>query len=267
MNQGFVIVAQNTTMTNYVACAEILAQNIRALMPDQSVSIITHDQCNHKLFDHVIKLPYGDQAKHSNWKLINDWQVYEASPYEYTLKIEADFYLPRKIDHWFDILKNRELNICTNVRNYKGALSTNNAYRKIFVENKLPQTYNALTYFKKTERAKEFFNIVKTIFENWQQVKSGLRYCPDERPTTDVVYGIAATYIGEEHCTLPTFSDMSFVHMKKAINELRTNQWPDELVYEVHPDTFRIATFSQLYPVHYYVKSFSNQLKSKLNYE
>ena len=41
----------------------------------------------------VIKLPYGDQAPDSDWKLVNDWQVYEASPYEYTIKLEADMYM------------------------------------------------------------------------------------------------------------------------------------------------------------------------------
>ncbi len=89
MNKGFVILAQNTTTTNYVECAETLAISLKKVMPNVSVSIITNDVANFNYFDNIIPLPYNDLAPDSDWKLINDWQVYEASPYEYTIKLEA----------------------------------------------------------------------------------------------------------------------------------------------------------------------------------
>jgi hypothetical protein len=70
-------------------------------MPDANVTIITTDM-----------LPHGDQAPDSDWKLLNDWQVYEASPYDETIKLEADMFLPRSIEHWFDILINQRCNTC-----------------------------------------------------------------------------------------------------------------------------------------------------------
>ena len=43
MNNGFVILAQNTEEINYVRCAEILAKNIASVMPNANISLITDD--------------------------------------------------------------------------------------------------------------------------------------------------------------------------------------------------------------------------------
>ena len=86
MDKGFVILAQNTADVNYVQCAEQLAESIMRVMPDAKVSLISDEKTKCKAFHKVIPLPYGDQAPDSDWKLINDWQVYEASPYTHTIK-------------------------------------------------------------------------------------------------------------------------------------------------------------------------------------
>lgn len=267
MNRGFVVMAQNTESTDYVKCAELLAISIKNTMPMESVSIITNDHCDWSLFDHVIELPYGDIAKNSNWKLENDWQVYDASPYEYTIKIEADVFIPRRIDHWWDVLKNRDLNITTTVRDHKNNISMEKMYRQIFVRNKLPDTYNAITYFRKSDTAKEFYALVKDIFENWKDYRALLNYCPDDIPTTDVVYAIAASIIGEHKCTLPKFTDMSMIHMKQAIINSVTSRWYEEFVYEIHQDVIRINTVPQMFPFHYHDKKFSDVILKELGYE
>ena len=93
MTRGFVIMAQDTEKVSYTNCAKALELSIKRVMPDANVTIITTDM-----------LPHGDQAPDSDWKLINDWQVYEASPYDETIKLEADMFIPRDISHWFAIL-------------------------------------------------------------------------------------------------------------------------------------------------------------------
>lgn len=265
MNRGFVILAQNSNSTDYVKCAEILAYSIKKIMPNESVSLISSNDINSKLFDNIISLPHGDVCADSEWKLANDWQIYEASPYEYTIKLEADMYIPRKIDWWWDILKKRDLNICTTIRNYKGEISNQTYYRNMFTKNKLPDTYNAITYFKKSELAKEFYNIVRIIFENWKQYTKTLDYCSDEYATTDVVYGLAAKILGAENCTMPWFNDFSMVHMKKMINNTSIDLWYNELVVEIYEHVMRVATHVQLYPIHYHTKSFANIISEELN--
>ena len=262
MNRGFVIVAQNTSAVNYVACAELLAYSIKQTMPDSSVALISNNKPTVNLFDYVIPLPYGDQEPRGSWKLSNDWQVYDASPYQYTIKLEADMFLPRSIDYWWDVLKQRELVVSTSIRNFKGELSDCRVYRKFIDDNDLPDVYNALTYFKKSPLAEEFFKIVKDIFDNWDKYISILKCNINEPVTTDWVYAIACHVLGVEKTTLPNFTDMSMVHMKQYVNELNSEEWHKELVYELLPDAMRINTFVQKYPFHYHRKDFAEQLRA-----
>jgi hypothetical protein len=261
--RGYVIVAVGDI--KYKKCADTLSESIHRVMPDAKVTLIT-DQwvTNGGLYDKIVTLPYSD-VDSSDWKLANDWQVYDASPYDETIKLEADMYIPRSIDYWWDILKNRELNISTTIRDFRGNISTNDYYRQTFVKSKLPQTYNAITYFKKGELAQRFFKIVRNIFENWSEYVQLLEYSSEDRPTTDVVYAIATKIIGVEHCTLPTFTEFSMTHMKPAINGNTTSIWYEEMVYEIHGDVFRINTYPQMYPIHYHNKEFAQIIDEELN--
>ena len=241
--------AQDTEKTSYTKCAETLKKSIVIVMPDANVTIITTEM-----------LPYGDLAKDSDWKLINDWQVYEASPYEYTIKLEADMYIPRNIDHWWDVLSDRDVVVSSTIRNFKQEISDIRFYRRFIDDNKLPDVYNAITYFKKSAVAKQFFAIVKEIFENWEEYKKILKCNPDEVATTDWVYAIASHIMGEEKTTLPMFTEMSMVHMKSFINGNPTENWTDTFVYECLPDHIRIQTVPQQYPFHYHVKNFCDKI-------
>jgi hypothetical protein len=245
--------AQDTEKTSYTRCAEVLSKSIKRVMPAADVTIITNDM-----------LPHGDLAKDSDWKLINDWQVYEASPYEYTIKLEADMYLPRNIEYWWDVLSGRDVVVSKTIRNYKQEISKIRVYRKFIDDNKLPNVYNAITYFKKSEVAQEFFNLVRDIFTNWEEYKKILKCNPAEIVTTDWVYAIACHIMGEEKTTMPYFTEMSMVHMKPYINNLPTENWTDTLIYECLPDQLRIQTFPQQYPFHYHVKNFCDKISEVL---
>lgn len=247
MNKGFVILAINTDTVDYLSCAKVLEKSIYNTMPDANVTILT-------------ELPHGDQAPDSKWKLINDWQVYDASPYDYTIKLEADMYIPKSIDYWWDVLKQRDLVVSTKIRNFKQDISHSRAYRKFIDDNNLPDVYNAITYFKKSDTAKQFFTLVKFIFENWNHFVKTLKCNPDEIATTDWVYAIASHIMGPENTTMPNFDSFSMVHMKQYINDLPTEDWTDTLIYEIEKSFLRINTVPQVHPFHYHVKSFAKQL-------
>jgi len=239
---------------DYVKCAKALELSINNVMPDANVTIITTNL-----------LPYGDQAPDTFWKLQNDWQVYDASPYEYTIKLESDMYLPRSIEHWWDALKDRDVVISTSIRNFKQEVSEVKAYRRFITDNKLPDTYNGLTYFRKSELADKFFAIVRDVFENWDEYRKSLKCNVDEIATTDWAYALAAHILGEENTTLPQFDSMSMVHMKQFINGLPTEKWTDTFIHELYPHTFRINTIAQMYPVHYHLKEFADVILEKFN--
>lgn len=241
--RGFVIMAQNSDTTDYVRCATVLSKSIKQAMPDANVTIITSEMLPHNLNGFA-----------------NDWQVYNASPYEYTIKLEADMFIPTDISYWWDVLRDRDLVLCTTIRNFKGETSDVLAYRQFITDNELPNIYNAITYFKKSDIAQEFFNLVKEIFTNWEDYKKILKCDINEPASTDWVYAIASHLMGVEQTTLPTFTQMSMVHMKQHINGLLTEDWTKELVTEFHNDVLKVNTIVQRHPFHYYVKEFSEVL-------
>lgn len=229
--------AQDTEYTKYSECAEVLRDSILRYMPNSNVTIITE----------------GTPGFSS------DPQVYNLTPYEYTIKLEADMVITKSIDHWWDILKDREIVVCSTIRNYKGEISNVRAYRKFIDDNNLPDVYNAITYFKKSPKAEEFFNIVNNIFQNWEEYKKILKCNNNEEASTDWVYAIACHIMGKENTTM-NFPAMSMVHMKRYINDLLTDDWTKELLTE-NTNPIKIATFPQEYPLHYYVKDFRYKLK------
>ena len=42
-------------------------------------------------------------------------------------------------------------------------------------DNNLPDIYNAITYFKKSDTAERFYGIVRDVFENWEEYKAILK--------------------------------------------------------------------------------------------
>lgn len=244
MNKGFVIMAQGET---YVKCANTLEKSIKRVMPDIPVTIVTTDM-----------LPYGDKGGYAN-----DWQIYEISPYDLTIKLEADMYIPRSIEHWFDIMNQQDIVVCDKIRNFKGEISDCRVYRRFIDDNNLPDVYNAITFFKKSKLAEQFFNIVRDVFENWGAYKQILKCRPQEEVSTDWAYAIACHIIGIEKTTLP-FNELSIVHMKQFINGTQTEDWTDTLIYECLPNQIRVNTYPQQYPFHYYIKSFSDKISQAL---
>ena len=258
MTKGYVILAQNTVATNYVECAEALAMSIKIADPSANITLISDDKSDCSAFDQTVKLPYGDLAPNSDWKLVNDWQVYEASPYDYTIKLEADMYIPHTMDYFFERFKDMHVCVCDKITDYKGDISTALWYRQFTSENQLPNIYNAITYFDKSDFSETFFSIIKDVFDNWDKYKEKLICNKNEIVTTDWAYSIACHIMGVENTTHP--NGFRMVHMKQYINNLLLDDWTNELVYEFS-NPLRIHTIPQIDPVHYHIKSFAKKLK------
>ena len=250
MTRGFVIMAQGQ---DYVKCATALTASIKRVMPNADITVVTTKM-----------LPYGDQAPNTNWKLQNDWQVYEASPYDETIKLEADMYIPRNIDHWWDILSPQDVVVSSHIRNFKQEISDVRMYRRFIDDNNLPDAYNAITYFKKSDTAKQFFNIVRDVFENWEEYKEILKCNPQEIATTDWAYAITCHIMGIEKTMLPSFTEMSMIHMKQYINGTATENWTDTFIYECLPNQIRVQTIPQQYPFHYHIKNFCDKIAESI---
>jgi hypothetical protein len=230
--QGYLIPAVGE---QYVQCAQRLRDSILHFHPQANVTIATVDM-----------LPHGDLG---GWN--NDWQMFQVSPYRQTIKLEADMLCASPFDHWWTMFEKRDVVVSCGARDFYGNKAESRAYRKIFDINNLPDVYNAITYWRLSTTAKDFFQLVRDIFQNWHEYKKLLKF-PDDEASTDLVYAMAAQIIGEEQVTLPNGLGPTVVHMKQHINYLQGSDWTTELVWEHNP--LRINTVAQHGMFHYYIK-------------
>ena len=244
--RGYLIPAVDSDSVDYLRCAVQLAGSIRHWHPDANITALTVKPCHDPVFDHVIPLPHGDLGGYRN-----DWQVFHASPYRQTIKLEADMIAAGPIDHWWTLFERRDVVVSLGARDFYDQPAESRYYRKIFDQNDLPDVYNAITYWRLSATAKEFFDLIRLIFEHWQDYKTLLKF-PEDSPSTDVVYAMAAKIMGPELVTLPQGLGPSIVHMKKHIIPTQSHDWTQELIWENNP--FRINTVAQWGFVHYHIK-------------
>jgi hypothetical protein len=233
--RGYVIPAIGD---QYVECAQQLRDSILNLHPEVNITIVTKDM-----------LPHGDQG---GWT--NDWQMFAISPYRETIKLEADMIAAGPIDHWWTLFELRDVVISQGARTYRDEPAESRSYRKCFDANNLPDVYNAVTYWRLSATAKEFFGLVRQIFENWAEFRKLLKFAEDSA-STDVVYAIAAQIMGPDRVILPAGLGPTMVHMKRHINGLHSEDWTRELIWESDP--FRINTIAQWGFVHYHRKEWT----------
>lgn len=246
--QGYVILAVNTPGIDYLDCARTLTKTIKIWNPQAKICLITDQtHANDPLYDHYRVI---ENVNYENL-YANDWQVFYQTPFRETIKLEADMMIASSIDHWWDMFRHRDLVISTGCRNWHDNVSSSRQYRKVFDANHLPDVYNAITYWRLSETARNFFVLVRDIFDRWQEFKKLIRY-PEEQPSTDLVYAMAAEIIGRELVTMPFASYPQIVHMKRFHAGTKTANWTQELVWEMDP--LRIQTQAQWGAFHFHVK-------------
>lgn len=255
--RGYLILASNNEQDDYLACARALAKSLRYWMPDCKICLVTDDTETDPVFDIVKPLPFGNLG---GWH--NDWQVFAASPFRETIKLEADMVITESIAHWWSWFEHRDVVISRGMRNYLNDISECRAYRRMFDDNDLPDVYNAITYWRLSRTAAEFFNLVQTFFEQWTEVRKSLKFCDNVPANTDMIYAMVAKYMGIERVTLPD-AWPSIIHMKPQVNYLKSDirPWTSEYVWELDQGRVRINTVEQQGAWHYQEKALAHILE------
>ena len=267
--RGYITVVQNTKNSNYLDMAYAMALSIKNTQPEgyNNISIVCDDTTTvpkkyKKVFDHIIPMPWGDNAKDSAWKLENEWKVYHCTPYEETIKLDADMLFLSDQSFLWSFGKQFDIYPCTTVKTYRNEIITNDFYRKTFTSNSLPNIYSALFYFKKTDQAQEFFDLVELITYNRE--KFFYEFLDHTRPlyfSTDVAYALAYKILFGD---IKTSTEFCFTHMKTKLQN-----WNDDLDDEDWTKYINI-NFSNVYGLkldmmnqknilHYHVKHFLNK--------
>ena len=221
MTQGYVVIAQNNT-TDYVRQAYALALSIKATQPTiNSISLVTNDVVPEEYlsaFDKIIPIPFGDSASASEWKVENRWKLYHASPYDETIVLDVDMLVLDNIERVWEWVGDRNLFFTSHVTDYKHRIIVDKTYRKMFVENDLPNLYCGMFYFKKSDQTLEFFKLIEFITYNWQKMYYEIAPKQSQKFfSMDVTVSIAAKILGIDDIIVNVNSPFTFTHMKPAL--------------------------------------------------
>jgi hypothetical protein len=246
--RGYIIPAFNTPDVDYVECARTLAKSLRQFHPDVKICLLTSDPVDDSLFNYI-------KVVEDLGGYLNDWQVYANSPFHETVKLEADMLITSPFDHWWDYFRHNDVWISTGCRDYKnyGGSARDRTYRKVFDANQLPDVYNAITYWRVSPLAKNFFTTVRNLMNNWSSVQNSLLYAKDQPVNTDLAYAVAVEYMGRESFIDPY--GPTIVHMKPRINGLAAQDWTKQLVWEILNGQVRLNGWTQTGILHYNIKT------------
>lgn len=218
-----------------------------------------------EVFDEVVEIPWEDHAKNSAWKLENEWKAIHMTPYDETIKLDADMLFPSDISYWWELLSLSDGVFATAPKTYRGDVITSDFYRKTFTESELPNVYTAMFYFKKNEVNFELFKLAEFIFNNWERCFYEFLK-PDNRPklvSTDVVFAIAAKIMDYTSLNNTPLVDVpTFVHMKSRLQDWPVDQfmvedWTKMIPHHFNRDcSLKIGNYAQHLPIHYHVKTF-----------
>jgi len=237
--KGYLVIGTES----YIDCAITLAKSLKYWHPDAKICLLTDADCDNDIFDYVRTFPYGNSG---GWT--TDWQIYKASPFHETVKLESDMVVSGPVDHWWTLYRTKPLWISTGCKNFYNLQSKVRRYRKIFDKNKLEDVYNAITYWRVSKQAQEFFENVKLMFENWNEIKDCLQGGHSEKANTDLIYALC-----NNNFTTPGVGPQ-ITHMKPAILGTTASDWNKELVWEIVNGVLRINGHNQHGFVHYHQK-------------
>lgn len=265
MSKGYLILAQSSGNHDYIKMAYALAMSIKITQKTvNAVAIAVEDKRivpseMVSAFDHIVEIPWIDDASESTWKIENKWKYVYMTPFEETVVLDADMVFTAPVDSWWDILGRHELYFTTNPRTYRNNVISSDFYRKTFTSNKLPDVYTAFMYFKKTDMVYDFFALVELIFHNWERYY--YEFLDETRPkhvSGDVCYALAVKIMGIADVTCTNLVP-GFVHMKTHAQDIDSESigedWTKTIpTYFTRQCQLKISNFHQILPFHYYVK-------------
>lgn len=265
--KGYFTLAQGP---EYIRSAYALALSLKASQSKINklaigVESVAHVPLHWKsTFDAVIEIPWGDHSAGETWKRKNEWKSIYMSPYDHTVKLDADMLFTSDVSHWWEHLLESQMVFANNVRTYRGDVTVNDFYRKTFTDNDLPNIYTAFMYFEKTDKTFEVFKLAELITNNWEKFYETFLDA-NSRPnhmSADVVFALAVKILNAEELNYnPHFDTPTFVHMKTRLQgwdeQVVDEDWPSFVPTYFTPECqLKIGNYLQTLPFHYHQKQF-----------
>lgn len=252
MLRGYLLVAMGD---DYVTQACLCAKSIRETQKINNVSILTSDPVPEKytnLFDKVIEVPWHDKNARSFYVTEHRWKNFHVTPYSETVVLDTDMIFIDDVSHWWDYLEHKSIAFITNIIDYKGNLIDNDYYRKTFTANNLPNIYNAFHYFKKDDVSLEYYKILESVCNNYQEYyKIFAPKITPSKSSMDVNHAIAVLVSNIQDFNIESGS---FVHMKSKLQgwETASENWTDDIPFYVDSNfNIKIGNYRQSGILHY----------------
>ena len=265
MDKGYVWFALNNSTTDYIELSRTLANSIKKFNKHNKVCVITDKPVEDKLFDFVKVLKQDDSAE-QEWKLNNEYKVFNLSPFTHTIKLEADMMFTQNTDWWWNYLWQHDQVFSYHCRNYRDEVVEHSFYRKLFVRNDLPDVYNGLHYFRRSVKAKQFYDLCETIIKEWKTVKETILVnCHDDQPTTDVVYALANKIQEPLQQDKIDYEWFKFMHNKQHVNKINTKFKNDNYLYPLKVNKkLYIGGYVQSRICHYHNKNILKDIDARI---
>lgn len=269
MSRGYIVIAQNNNEYDYLEMTYALALSLKATQKENAICVCVDAATkaritdkHHKIFDHIVDIPFGDPSVYHNWKIHNKWKYIHMSPFDETIILDSDMLFTGSVDHWWDYLEGKDVWACTNVKTFRNEDVSSDHYRKKFVDLNLPNVYSNFTYFKKNERAFEIFRMIEMIMIGWDEFYDihlkgiGQTWC-----SADLAYALAIRLLDaeEETCDYDIKDVPTFVHMKSYVQNIDKSKidavWTKSINAEVNDDlSIVVGNYKQTLPFHYVEK-------------
>lgn len=262
-NKGFVIFAQQNSKVDYLRQAYALSLSIKNHMQGSKVCLITNINVPTHMsyaFDYVLDIPGEDLAMHADWKIHNRCKIYDITPFDKSIILDADMLVCSDISHWWNFLEHFNLFFTNHVMTYRNELVNDLYYRKTFIKNQLPNLYCGMHYYQKCQANIPFVDLLDKIVRNYEAIHQKF-LTPDSQTwcSMDVSVSLAAKMLGITDKVTSRVPYITFTHMKPYIQNWQhpTEHWMKKInVYFDSQCRIKIDNFMQQGLLHYVESEF-----------
>lgn len=272
-SRGFFTIAQNTNNIDYVRCAYGLALSLKHSqnsISNISIGISPGAKIDDRYlwaFDKIIEIPWLDNTEIHTYKIENEWKIPYITPYDETIKINADMLFTTDISLWWQTLSNNLYTyaFATKSVNWCGKQIRDDVYRNIFRTQNLPNIYSAFSFIKKHDKTYALYELAQKITQHYDEFYTEFLDLKTVQPrcNSDIVMAMALKIVDLEKYTFnnfqyPLFTDMTAIF--QGFLRLHSEDWRDHLTSTFSLENgIKIGGFRQVYPLHYSVKEFLSE--------
>lgn len=268
-SRGYVTHAFNSGDVDYLRMAYCLALSLRLTQSrvDRLTVMVEPGQVvppvYRAVFDRVVELPGDDRSRPGGWRVENYARLYDVSPYDETVTLDADMLFFADVSGWWDVMTRKNI-VAATALNYLGQPIERNPLRSNLYEIGLPDLHNGFLYFKKGQAACRVFQRMTDFVRHWPSVCRRHFGRADVHYSSDCALLLAMRETGlEKACANDDTGGIPrFIHMKACMQPFpgvseTEREWRNHVDFHFSPDLrLTVGGVRIAEPFHYHVRDF-----------